>query len=60
MEKITEYKCAFAKTFIELQDTVNELIKQGWQPFGSLHGTLVVNKSERIEGGCSQALVKYQ
>ena len=33
--KITEYKTATGSTLLELDKEVNELIKQGFQPFGN-------------------------
>ena len=36
MKKIKEYKILFNNDFLRLNDIVNEQIKKGWEPLGSL------------------------
>ncbi|HEY5123666.1 MAG TPA: DUF1737 domain-containing protein [Ignavibacteria bacterium] len=50
--KIIEYKVIEKCDLKELVERVNDLIKNGWEPFGGI-------ASEGVEGDFCQAMVKY-
>lgn len=57
MEKITAYRVVSNSWSSELSKTVNEMIAEGWQPYGSLtvmdnvfHQTMVKVQSEVDHG----------
>ena len=45
MEKITEYKSVLEHDFEEFQNRVNQLIADGFQPFGSVSLAFVPDES---------------
>lgn len=61
MQKIVEYKAITASSVGNLNDKVSKLLKDGWQPFGSI----CTNMSDPSDEGYvdytnSQAMVKYE
>ena len=59
MKKIIEYKIASGESKYELQEEVNELIKQGWQPYGEI---CIKKSGGFLDWGepYSQPIVKYE
>jgi len=54
MSKITEYYAVHDDNAEMLTEKVNELIKQGWQPFGGISTTTSEGHTQYI-----QAMVEY-
>ena len=60
MSAITQYTCVTAPSFDELDVTAEELIQEGWQPFGSVSiAQQKVNTPEDYPHVLAQAFVKY-
>jgi len=56
--KISEYKTAIGKDISELDKAVNELLRQGFQPFGSPYMGNIPGVAETV--GFFQAMVRQQ
>jgi hypothetical protein len=59
MNKIAEYKTAFGPLLADLDEGVNKLIKEGYQPYGSPYATRVLDSDVQDPRCICQAMVKY-
>lgn len=57
--RIVAYMVCEDSTEKELTDGVNELIEDGWQPFGGVCHAMVREEDDGLFYWYSQALVKY-
>lgn len=53
--RITDYTIASANTAFALADAVREMIKKGWEPFGSI----AIEPETGVQATYCQALVKW-
>ena len=54
MNKITAYKIVGSTTASEFEKAINDLIKEGWQPYGS--PLIEIGREHKV----LQALVRYE
>jgi hypothetical protein len=64
MNSISEYKIVGGFSIEEVEQKVNTLINQGWQPYGNLvlrpfHREKYIIGSETYQEAWTQAMVKY-
>ena len=55
MARIVDYKVAYAGSDTNIEDRVRPMLRDGWQPFGSL--VVVIDRGALIE---AQPMVRYE
>ena len=56
--KILEYKTAYGKTLVALDQNVNQFMKVGFQPYGSPY--FIGATEGNVDSPICQAMVKYE